>query len=317
MDEHSLGSMERPRPTGHPRLVGLLIASIGLALAVFAYLFLVLQMPLPGMLGQYVSALMLPQELREAQFVSASPRGTVVFTHAGYTYTEEVRFLGAARTLVETAKGYAALETVAEGGAQRLVVDGVTKVESPSLRSVSASPDGRRIAYTETSDGSVYAADPSRWVVKVYYPDPGTTQVVGSGFAPFFIDDITIGYFTAAGIFAINLETGVPRALARESFRYPFDALLVSPDRTHLAWQDTDHQVHLYTLTSTGATAAGLLSFTELEGASAVTMGNQGLYTVRATNVGSEVWRRGYDGSFTRVVVLPPALETTRLMFNH
>lgn len=314
MEEMPPGALSS-RPT-HTRLAVVLVASIVVALAVSAYVLVVLQLPLPGAFGRAVSALTLPSELRDARLVSSSPRGTDIYAHAGLSYEHVAHITGAVRMLAPTERGgYAALARDLEGANQRLIVDGLLVAEHPSLRSVAVSTDGRRVAYAETADGSAYAGDPASWAVRVYYPDPQTVQEIGPGFAPFFIDDSTLGYFTAAGIFAVDLETGTPRALSREPITHPRDAVLVSPDRTRIALPNAQGSIEVYAITDAGLERIGDFAFGEVPGAASPELGDDGLYAVRPTNNGSEVWRRGFDGSLKRIAILPPSLETTAIVF--
>lgn len=314
MDEHQLTPHPVPRRSSRARIA--LIASIVVALAVTAYLLVVMQQPLPGSLGRAISALTLPAELRDARLVSSSPRGTDVYVHEGLSYAHAAHIAGAVRTLAPTERGgYAALARELDGTSQRLIVDGLLVATGASIRTVAVSTDGRRVAYVEAADGSDYAVDPAGWAVRVYYPDPQTVQEVGSGFAPFFIDDSTLGYFTAAGIFAVDLETGAARALLREPVTHPHDTTLVAPDRSHIAWEDAGGEVQVYALGLEGVMLVGSFSFAEVPGASSVALGTNAVYAIRPTNGGSEVWRQGFDGSLTRIAVLPPSLETTALAF--
>lgn len=300
------------QPVGVPRrsrlpVVVLSLIGVIVLLAVGAYVFT--RLPL----GEQVHALMLPKELQGAQFVSSSPKGTVVYEHTGSKYQPRMQFAGVVDSVVETAEGYAGLKRSVTGDGVHLVAMQEVVAESASARSLSASPDGRRIAYAETSDGSVYAKDPSQWLVKVYYPDPGTTQTVGAGFAPFFLSDTTLGWFTALGAYQMNLEQGTVTALLSESFTQPFEGVMVSPNRTIVARVATDG-VHVYRIDGTTMT---LIDTYRLEGTNSYALGNDALYAIRGTADGAAIWRQGFDGSLRQITVMPATLGVTGLILSN
>lgn len=304
--------MNEPMPAAQvdtsKRRTSVIIASIigvVVLLALGAYVFTKLP------IAEQVSALMLPKELQGARFISSSPQGTVVYEHTGNTYQPRMRFEGSVDSVVATIDGYAGIKRSVDGARVQIVHQQDIVTEHASVRSLNASPDGRRVAYVETKDGTPYASDPAGWTVKVYYPDPGTTQTVGAGFAPFFLSNTALAWFTTLGAYQMDLERGTISSLLTERFTQPFEEVMVSPNHMVVARKAADRSVRVYRIEGTSMT---LVDTYTIAGAGSYALGNDALYGIKGTEGGSEIWRQGFDGSLRRLTVMPPTLGVTGLI---
>ncbi|HYF28956.1 MAG TPA: hypothetical protein VEA36_01160, partial [Candidatus Paceibacterota bacterium] len=178
----------------------------------------------------------------------------------------------------------------------------------------SRSPDGSRVVFAiSTSTQAIMPfvqaekVTPSAYQVLMRPTEGSGVQSIAYGYAPAFLDDTHISYFTDAGIAVMDTQTGEATLL----FRYPAGTVLssgvrYSPDRRTVLWTDA----------MTGESVAGSITpsaYTPLstfKDLASPVLGNAAVYELRRTHEGQELWKRTLDGSSSaKVLTLPASLS--------
>lgn len=197
-----------------------------------------------------------------------------------------------------------------------------------ALDGVDYSSDGKYIVYAEQATSSLPASQsdlivpylallPNEWAVWTIDIDSGTKVRLGTGLRPFFIDDTHVARVAPVGVIVTDLVTGEERKTVARTFqRIPFMPL-VSPDRTLLGIANpSSTSIQLYrTLTDSSEEVTTLPT---PDHAASYTLGNDGLYTIRLTPSGSELWLQSLaaHAEESRVLTFPGWLRITRVLLS-
>ena len=302
----------------------MLIAAI-VAVLTTAFLILVMRMPLPGILGEYLAGVTLPQELRSAVLISDREDGTSVLYHA--------RIGGLNKESLDAGLISASLSNEQEARIER-APDGTFKVsvnETTIIQDayprvgVSVSPSGTRVAFAQAIDTQAFvspaqapalALDRKRWEVVVYEPSTRTTSTLGTGVLPVFIDDTHVVWLAPAGIAVADLVNGQTQVLLSDTTGRAASVSLVSPDRTLVAWYaPKDQQLTLYRMSAGEAVALPPVSVPSPVRSLALT--NDAVYIIRSVGFGTEILKQPIaGGEAVSVVRLPSSMRIQRLLFG-
>ena len=212
------------------------------------------------------SALRVPAELRNATFIASDPTGqTVEYVIAGGTFKP--------------------------------------KPASALTPNTKVSPNGAVLAYAENFQGIPGARNPDDSRIVLTNAATNERFVLSKGFAPFFLDDNHVFWFTPAGLVTRNLSSGESKLVYPRAIAQSFDLLSQSPDRSLVIWRDAIKKVLVVYRVGENA---GLVA--ELpRNLAPVTLSNNALYIAIPSTEGTKVWRLGFDGSEPVFVYKIPA----------
>lgn len=255
-----------------------LFPTIGIVLVIFLVIIALSAMyffylPFKDKINSMVAAAKVPTELREVVFVR-----TVVGERSVFYRTEQFAFV--------------VKETPERSLGAAISPDGTSRVIAGAFK------NGRYV--TESVDGSVI--DPSVWYISVQSRE-GETKGVAYGYAPAFLNDTHIAYFSAKGIAVYDLATGRSALVYVVPEGTLFSRVQYAPDRTHVLWTDaTSDETVVASLSTTevkpNATFTGLIS---------PILRNTGVYDFRWTEAGTELVQHSFDGRTTRSILTIPA----------
>ena len=198
-----------------------------------------------------------------------------------------------------------------------------------ALDGVDRSSDGKYIVYAEqaTSSLSVAGSDlivpylpliPNEWAVWTIDIESGAKVRIGTGLRPFFIDDTHLARITPVGVIVTDLQTGEERLTLAQTFpRVPF-LPLVSPDRTLVGIANpSSTNVKIYRTLSDSAEEVAVLPAPDH--AASYALGDDGLYSVRLSPSGSELWLQPTAAGLkeSRVLTFPGWLRITRVLLSN
>ncbi|KND51080.1 MAG: hypothetical protein AB202_01560 [Parcubacteria bacterium C7867-007] len=198
----------------------------------------------------------------------------------------------------------------------RLIPDGTS---GPLTSIGSISPDSSRVVMSYKSPADTVtqlftgkAVKPSEWNVTVRAADSQNGTVIARGYAPAFLDNEHVSYFTDAGVVVLNTSTGKAALI----FRYPAGTVLdskvqYSPDRTHVLWSNAvAGDIIISEISATAFT-----NIHTFERVANPILTNTSLYHVRKTLGDSEIWRLSFDGSSVeKVHSIPASLKVNSVL---
>jgi len=262
------------------KIIALVVLAVSAALLAGAYAVYQWYPPAHDRITEAYVALTLPKDLKGAQFL----RGD-----AGRPYHAET------------------LEFTETSKEERLVPAGVR----------SSSGNLMVYAYGKTpNDFMPYifpvAITPSDWTVATVQSESKELAVIGKGYAPAFLDDTHVAFFTSEGIRMIDLDTYVTSTLYLfPEGEVPTSYVRYSPDRTHLLWVNADKVTTLARIGTTGVEVINTYTFLW-----PALLTDQGLYEQHIVLPGDiEVWRHAFDGLVReKVITIPSTLGFKLLM---
>lgn len=303
----------------------ILLAVIVVAVAAVSYLILVLRMPLPGFVGEYLAGLSLPQELRSATLVAAGGNGKSVLYRADTVGFHSEELDASVVSATEDATGSARIDHTEEGTFRVLLDDAVVIQDQYPRIGITRATGGNRIAFAQAVDTQAFISpaeapmlflDRKRWEVVVYEPATRTTSTLGQGVSPVFVDDTHVVWLAPAGLAIADLVSGETRVLVPDAEgRVPATAL-VSPDHSLIAWYaPASKNLVLYKISASGAEALPALDVpTPVR---SISLGNDVLYIVRSVGLGTEILKQSIEsGEVTNLMRLPTSMRIQRLLFG-
>lgn len=231
------------------------------------------------------SALTLPSELKSGTFTTDDMK------------EYEIAF-GRYSVLKDTEAAQAVKEVLAAGSS--------TTTKSGAVRS----PDGKTVAFTEQFAGMEGSRNPSDWRIVIANATTKEAFRLSSGFAPFFIDDTHLAWFTNVGIVERDLASGETKVLYERAFNQTFPLGGQSPDRTQVAWFDRQEKaVIVYRVSEDPAIVHTAPAY-----AGGIVLGTNNLYYVFADAKGTSILRF-IPGKTSPVVVhrIPASLSITAI----
>jgi len=152
---------------------------------------------------------------------------------------------------------------------------------------------------------------PGEWTIAITESNRGL-KPVARGFAPAFLDETHIAFFTDIGIAVLDLNSGIEENIYEHPPGSRIDSRIrYSPDRTLVMWTNA----------LTNETMLGRISIHSLELLAVNTkFGNPiltdaALYEARKTLRGLEIWKYDIDGSIERkILTIPPSLSFTSML---
>ncbi len=212
-----------------------------------------------------------------------------------------------------------------------LRVDGTSILTSKSaIVGVDRSENGRYIVYAmqgTTSQPFMVAGgnaqlvtmNPNEWTVWLRDLHTGLVTPVGTGVHPLFVGNRFIVRTNALGVYRTDLAVARDSKLIGHAYivqRVGASPLIAPDKRIYGVTDSSGNVITLYTLSDTGASRVVSVPVPSL--VTAVALGNDGLYSLRLSAKGTEVWRQpiaeGSQG--TMVTTLAPLLGITRLIIR-
>ncbi len=271
------------------------------------------------------SALTLSGELETAQFLTESEQGTVFYTKSGRGFTNAPTE-GVLVSHTESAAGSASIIRTLDGKEYRIVVNGKTVLSSPAHKAhIALAPNGKNVAFSETVIADISAPAemlsiitlyPAEWSVRVMDVETGTMVTAGTGITPVFVDDQHVTRVAPRGVYSFDLATGRSTALLEKAFPVASLNMLVSPDRTKMAiYNRNENSVIVYKISSIGAEE--VITLNPGNKVMSLTLGNDGLYTLRTSKWGTEFLQQNLvDGNQKVVDTIPEDLRINRLLIS-
>lgn len=274
-----------------------------------------------------VSSRTVSQHLEGAQFLSDEKGHSKVYVQDGISFAQ--RYSGG--YIVSADFGPASdvrVVRVPEDGSYELRNGGTAIHRSAmALDGADRSPDGKYIAYAEQATSSQPALSdlvmpflpvrPNEWGVWTIDIESGTKVRIGTGVRPFFIDETHVARVAPVGVIVTDIVTGEERKVVGQTFPQTPFMPVVSPDRTLLGIANpSSTSVRIYRMRPDSSEEVATLPTPD--SAASYALGDDGLYTVRLTPSGSELWLQpATDGSTeSRVLTFPGWLRVTRVLLN-
>lgn len=292
------------------KLLGL-AAGVAIAVAVLSLWFGV--GPLASLWSQW-SGKALPTDLSDAFLVYQHEGATTVYARTGDAY--EPVSLGTTLPTTYLARRGAHLASVqlGERGRYEVRADATLMHASTDLVTGAAvSPAGTAVAFAASDRAAIeaaHAAQLAQYGSQVFLVlSAGEAPVaLGDGFAPFFLSDTEVAWFSAAGLMRRDLTTGSTTALAADirPLPPPYPTPAVSRDGRTIAWVTPDTgTVHIGVIGD-----AGVSRVVSHEGAKAPTiaLGPSALYVLEHTQADTTVWRYALTGGEPQQVAGIPLL---------
>lgn len=216
------------------------------------------------------SIMQLPQELHDATFVTRVPRGAF-FKISGFHFVP-------ARSVSLTLPGRA--------------------------------PSGTYSVFAEQkSNGSstLNVAEPMQWEVWLQHTRSADRVSLGTGYAPFVLDDTHVAWFAPDGIAVHGFVNGTTTLAYRMPIAQMGSAIQFSPDRRHVAWTDASKRVtHLGAVTAETYRETGTIS----DALASPVLANDALYDVRQSLRGAQLWRYPLSGGKAILIeTFPPSFQ--------
>lgn len=200
---------------------------------------------------------------------------------------------------------------------------GFEKVQNPTLDDRTAlSPNGSVLAVVDSDpvNGRIVnrtlgpdPVDPSLFRISLKSKD-GTVTPVAKGYAPAFLDDTHLAYFSKSGLVVHDTALNTSILLFRFASSTRISGAQYSPDRTHVMWTDTTTGETIVAAVSPTAYTA-LHTYKDLI---SPVLGNSSLYDVRflAIKDGTQLLAYPFDGRMPAVVLTIPASMNIRSMIR-
>jgi hypothetical protein len=297
--------------------IGILVLLLGLLGAALAF----------GVFGKVASRF----ELTQARFMSEGAPVQTIYTYNGLGFTAQDKVGGTVVSLHRQGSRTVLIYRHTSGS-YVILLNGHTVASSTSpLASVSLSPNGRAITYAKivglspnarTGSTQSFPAPEndavvvtSAWELHVLYPATNRDDTIGRGFAAFFIDDTHLFRLTPTGMYLHDFVSGSETALDTTPLPVVTAPILLSPNRELIAWNDpVTKGVRVYRLKD--SKLASVLTSTNHHLARAA-LSDTGIYAVRPTDQGTQVWKYEFNLTDEPVLVLtaPRGLGIGRLSF--
>lgn len=324
MNEQQAPNLHVRHSTHVLRLI--LLAAVVVAVAALSYLILVLRMPLPGFIGEYLAGASLPAELRSATLIAARGADRNVLYRAEAAGFDTETLDAAVVSATVDAAGSARIDRTPEGTFRVLLDDAVVIQDQYPRVGITRAATGNRIAYAQAVDTQAFISpaeapqlflDRKRWEVVVYEPATRTTSTLGQGVSPVFVDDTHVVWLAPAGLAIADLVTGETRVLVSDTEGRVPAAALVSPDHSLIAWYaSASKSLVLYRISASGAEALPVVDLPSP--VRSVALGNDALYIVRSIGLGTEILKQPLaGGELTNLVRLPVSMRVQRLLFGN
>lgn len=266
----------------------------------------------------------LPSELRSAAFVTGVRSNRALSTPSGVliALTDEAGKVSVGNQGAVIVRDEETDEYVLRKDDQELFRSTV-RIDGPSV-----SPDRSMLAFsriiaeesvqTESDErlaafaAYVAVVNPARW--EILLQKDNVTNHVATGYAPLIVSDTAFLYMATSGIHRYDVRTGESLRLLEHSFSTVLSPVLVSPDRTLIAFRDpTTSATLVYRVGETSLVLVREVS----EFLVSPALSNDALYDVRGTRSGGEVWKYVFISSAEpkRIYTFPVALAVTRIVF--
>lgn len=303
-----------------PITIGILVAGVLMLLLSAALIFPQLTYPI----RTSISAQRAANTLSGAIFFSDKPTATAIYTAEKGSYKEQSSD-GVIISTTRTKDGDVRIIQTKDGfeirAGERLLVQ-----SKAPLLSLDHSPDGKYVTYAEQTSSiptitfaaaslPFFTLTPNDWSVVVLDIAANTRFVMGAGVHPSFVDATHIVRITPVGIFSTNILTGESTELLKKSFTSVSTTGLVSPSHEFIGVSvPTEKRATIYRASATTLEEVASLSLGERF--SSYTLGNTGLYVLRAGQQGTEVRLKTFMGEDIHVVTLPESMQITRIIVN-
>ncbi|MEK7281118.1 MAG: hypothetical protein AAB037_02040, partial [Chloroflexota bacterium] len=216
-----------------------------------------------------------PAELRGATFIKVAPGERSSFYHA-----EQF--------------GFVAVDTPERVQSGALSPDGMMRVSA-----------GTFINGTYTTEAfGADVIDTDTWFISVQ-SEGGEPKGIARGYAPAFLDDTHVAYFVTRGVVVHDLSTSSSTLVYLFPENTVFSQVQYSPDRAHVLWTNpVTRESVLASITPTAVTPMKTFS-----GLDSPILRNSGVYELRLTEEGTEVWRSSFEEkSSARVLTIPASV---------
>jgi hypothetical protein len=308
-------------PRRHLRVIGIALAVI-LVLAAIVYA-LYAYSPFGSSMQAAWSIATMPSELKNATFISDGDGTTTLYRIHGLSFVAEP-LTGNLVSAEQEANGTA--QIVHTGTGYVLMVNGKQAYATTSpLLGVSASADGTKAVIAAQFGGKEtgpYGVAPSihpyLWTAVLLHLDGnGSPLVLGSGIAPLYTDATHILRVAPVGLVSVNMTNGAVSITAPHPIPVTIAAVLVSPDRTHMAWFDPES--HSFMVYSVGAgTTDKVAEIKDINPKTSYALGNDALYIMRVKGGVTQILKQGFSsaGSVTQTGSVPGNLHVTRMLIG-
>lgn len=243
----------------------------------------------------------------------------VALSFAAYTWyppvTRLVDGVLMLNSLPESLRGVTFVRLTNEGKPTFLKGNGIGLVESvPTFKpGVSLSPDGNKqtLAIRTATTTPAAAIDFSEWrIVIAPARDEGETKTLAFGYAPHFISDSEVVYFTQSGIALYDATTEAYKLISPfPTTRKVGGIVQYSPDGTLVLWQDVASRQYVLARIDSQ-------SYTELTTYPSLSyplLLDTGVYDTYKTPEGTLVWHYRPDGTRDDVTIIPSSLAISSL----
>lgn len=182
-------------------------------------------------------------------------------------------------------------------------------------RGISLSPDGSRFVVAVQPDKpnpAVGAINFEQWTVGLV-SQSGEFTTLAKGYAPQFLTDSKIMYFSQAGIAVHDLSDNSSALIMRHQELgndWLAGYVQFSPDRSLVLWKKAASQEYVLARIS-AQTYTPLGTFSGLK---YPVLRDSAVYDTRVTEEGTEVWAYQLDGTQTQVSLIPASLKINNLL---
>lgn len=286
-------------------LIGIKVAILVLSvLCAILISFVYLYAPARSAVQDAWSVAFLPTDLKQSWFVVSNERilrtpSLLHFSPVALASNEPVV------SVVRHESSYASIHLY-PGGNYQVRLNGTPLLASKTPKAhITFSPDQKYVAYSELDPMSNIPAEASKehpaylknpmWEVVLYAPATGERKVMGTGFAPFFVDASSVFWFTSEGIMQSPVSgTSTPALVLPIAGVASFPVPTQSADRTLISWVDSSH---VATVGRVHANSVETVTTVKNTQAQSLMLSNTALYMVQQSAFGAQIWKHTLDGT--------------------
>ena len=172
------------------------------------------------------------------------------------------------------------------------VSGGTYKIQdSAAVSEYALSPDGRLHVFSEQFQGEAGDRNPENFRIVLVNNVTGERYEHGIGFAPFFVDNVRLIWFTPAGLVLRDLGSNETTMLYEQPLASTHDFVAQSLDRTLIVWRNGARR--LVTVYRVGENE-GIVAQLERR-IPPVFLGNTAFYIPNPTPAGTEIWKHQFS----------------------
>jgi hypothetical protein len=184
-----------------------------------------------------------PKDLESARFLLTPSNGGGIYTAGSLMYEDYAKDGSIVADIAESEGILAKIAYAPDGMKSRVFVDGKEIISSQTIkRSLTLSPNGRYVAYSEKDPGTE-AYQHAQWRVQVVEVATGVTTE-HEGFAVMFVSDAEMLVAKADGVYGVNIASGEDQKLIDRIFAVPHKtSIAVSNTYDMFAWVEADGEI--------------------------------------------------------------------------